>query len=104
MSITPVLAVYAGLSLDTYGQKGTSYPASKMPSVIQEALDELEYCMGATTTKYGALRSEHGHPAPFEIKFVEIGNEDWFSDDYPMRWKMMYEALKKTYPDITYIR
>jgi alpha-N-arabinofuranosidase len=103
MSISPILAVYAGFSLDTFGQKGTSYPASRMGEVIQEALDELEYCMGPTSTKYGSLRAQHGHPEPFTIKFIEIGNEDWFSDTYPMRWKMMYEALKKRYPEITYI-
>jgi alpha-N-arabinofuranosidase len=103
MSITPILAVYAGFSLDPYGNKGTSYPTSRMGEVIQEALDELEYCMGATTTKYGALRAQHGHLDPFTIKFVEIGNEDWFSDTYPYRWEALYAALKKVYPEITYI-
>ncbi|KAE9979864.1 hypothetical protein EG328_000622 [Venturia inaequalis] len=98
MSIIPILAVYAGYSLDR-----TSYPASQMGSVVQEALDELEYCMGATSTKYGALRASHGHPEPFEIKFVEIGNEDWFSTTYPYRWDIMYKALKAAYPEITYI-
>ena len=99
----PVLAVYAGFSLDVYGQSGTSYPPSKMHEVIQEALDELEYCMGPVSTKYGALRAAHGHPAPFSIKFVEIGNEDWFSTTYPYRWTMMFEALRQAYPGITYI-
>jgi alpha-N-arabinofuranosidase len=103
MEMEPVLAVYAGFSLDVYGQEGTSYPPERMHEVIQEALDELEYCMGSTATKYGALRAQHGHPAPFVIKFIEIGNEDWFSTTYPYRWKMMYEALNKAYPKITYI-
>ncbi|TID17925.1 glycoside hydrolase family protein [Venturia nashicola] len=98
MSITPILAVYAGYSLD-----GTSYSASEMSSAVQEALDELEYCMGATSTKYGALRASHGHPEPFDIKFIEIGNEDWFSTTYPYRWDIMYKALKAAYPKITYI-
>lgn len=98
MSIIPILAVYAGYSLDK-----TSYPASQMGSVVQEALDELEYCMGATSTKYGALRASHGHPEPFDIKFIEIGNEDWFSNTYLYRWDIMYKALKAAYPKITYI-
>lgn len=98
MSIIPVLAVYAGFSLDK-----TSYPASQMGSIIQEALDELEYCMGATSTKFGALRAAHGHPEPFDIKFIEIGNEDYISTTYPYRWDMMYKALKAVYPEITYI-
>jgi alpha-N-arabinofuranosidase len=103
MEMEPVLAVYAGFSLDGYGQEGTSYPPKRMQEVIQEALDELEYCMGSVSTKYGELRAKHGHPAPFSIKFIEIGNEDWFSDSYPYRWKMMYTALKATYPNIVFI-
>lgn len=98
MSIIPILAVYAGYSLDK-----TSYPASQMGSIIQEALDELEYCMGTTDTKFGALRASHGHPEPFDIKFIEIGNEDYLSTTYPYRWDLMYKALKKVYPVITYI-
>ena len=63
MEIEPVLAIYAGYSLD-----GNSYPEDQMDEVLQSALDELEYCMGDTSTKYGALRAQHGHPEPFSIK------------------------------------
>lgn len=103
MDITPVLAVYAGFSLDIWGQKGTSFPSDEMQSILQEALDELEYCMGDTSTQYGALRASHGHPEPFDIKFIEIGNEDWFSSTYQYRWQIMYEGLMNKYPNITYI-
>ncbi|KAL1637860.1 hypothetical protein SLS56_000417 [Neofusicoccum ribis] len=103
MEIEPVLAVYAGFSLDVWGQSGTDWPQDRMGEVVQEALDELEYCMGDTSTKWGALRAEHGHPEPFVIKFVEIGNEDWFSSTYPRRWAAMYDGLKAVYPNITYI-
>ena len=72
MDVVPLLGVYAGFSLDTWGQEGTDWPEDKFDEVIQEALDELEYCMGDTSTKLGALRAEHGHPEPFIIKFVEI--------------------------------
>lgn len=103
MNIERMLAVYAGFSLDVYGQSGPSYPEDKMDEVLQEALDELEFCMGNTSTTYGALRAERGHPEPFPIKFVEIGNEDWFSSTYPYRWPIMYDGLKAAYPNITYI-
>jgi alpha-N-arabinofuranosidase len=66
----PVLAIYAGYSLDH-----TSYPKGRMGEVLQSALDELEYCMGDTGTQWGALRAQHGHPAPFQINYVELGNE-----------------------------
>lgn len=103
MEIEPVLAVYAGFSLDVWGQSGTDWPQDRMGEVLQEALDELEYVTGDTSSKWGALRAEHGHPEPFKIDFIEIGNEDWFSSTYPRRWLYMYEGLKAKYPNITYI-
>ena len=99
MKMEPVLAVYAGYALG--GVRDAK--KDKMPAVLQEALDMLEYCMGSVSTRYGALRAKHGHPKPVQIKFVEIGNEDWFSDTYDYRWKIMYEGLRKRHPNITYI-
>lgn len=103
MQIEPVLAVYSGFSLDIWGQNGASYPADMMGQIVQEALDELEYCMGGVSTKYGALRAAHGHPEPFVINFVELGNEDWFSSTYPYRFEAIYSGLKAVYPNITYV-
>lgn len=103
MEIEPVLAVYSGFSLDIYGQSGVSYPEDRMGEILQEALDELEYCMGDVSTTWGARRAADGHPAPFKINFVEVGNEDWFSGTYPYRWNAMYNGLKAVYPNITYI-
>ena len=91
MGIEPVLAVYAGFSLDAYGQMGTSFPPSQMEEILQEALDELEYCMGGPDTRWGKARAAHGHPEPFSIKFIEIGNEDTFSTTYPYRFEYMYK-------------
>jgi len=103
MNIERVLAVYAGFSLDIFGQSGPSYPPDRMQEILQEALDEIEFCMGNTTSKWGSVRASLGHPEPFDIKFVEIGNEDWFSSTYPYRWEFMYNGLKAVYPNITYI-
>ncbi|KAI7082118.1 glycoside hydrolase [Hortaea werneckii] len=103
MGIERMLAVYAGFSLDVYGQSGASYPEDQMHVILQEALDELEFCMGNTSTYWGARRAALGHPEPFPIKYVEIGNEDWFSSTYPYRWPYLYNGLKQAYPDIQYI-
>lgn len=73
MSIEPVLAVYSGFSLDIWGQNGASYPPDMMQMILQDALDEIEYCMGDVSTTYGAMRAADGHPAPFKINFVELG-------------------------------
>ena len=66
----PVLAIYSGYSLDINGLEGQSFPEEYMSIVLQEALDELEYCMGDRSTHYGSLRAQHGHPEPFQIKCV----------------------------------
>src|SRR4051812_36160235 len=59
--------------------------------------------MGDVSTTWGARRAADGHPEPFKINFVEIGNEDWFSTTYPYRWQAMYDGLKAVHPNITYI-
>jgi alpha-N-arabinofuranosidase len=76
MEIEPVLAVFAGYAL---GGNQKDVPEESMRPILQEALDQLEYCMGPTSTRWGSMRAQHGHPEPFPINFVEIGNEDWFS-------------------------
>ncbi|RDW71039.1 hypothetical protein BP6252_07602 [Coleophoma cylindrospora] len=106
MEMENVLAIYAGYSLGDAGEgNADEYPATAeaMYPVLKEALDELEFCTGSTDTYWGAKRAEYGHPEPFDITFVEIGNEDWFGLDYPFRFKYLYDGLKAAYPNITYI-
>ena len=73
--------------------------------LVQDALDEIEYLAGDTTTKWGALRAQHGHPAPFPVRFVEIGNEDFFDKAgvYDARFARFYDAIKAKHPDIQII-
>ncbi|MDE7420134.1 MAG: carbohydrate-binding protein, partial [Muribaculaceae bacterium] len=75
---------------------------------IQEALDALEYCNGDVNTYWGAKRAENGHPEPFNMRLLEIGNENYnFDDDrsdhYPERYKAFYDAIKAKYPEVTLI-
>ncbi len=71
--MNPVLAVYAGYSL----ARRTVIPAPTLEPYVQDALDEIEYVTGGPDTKWGAERVKDGHPAPFKLTYVEIGNEDW---------------------------
>ena len=73
--------------------------------LVQDALDEIEYVSGATNTKWGALRAAHGHPAPFPLRFVEIGNEDFFDkkEVYDARFARFFDAIKARHPDIQII-
>lgn len=75
---------------------------------IQEALDALEYCNGDVSTYWGARRAENGHPEPFNMRLLEIGNENYNFDDersdhYPERYKAFYDAIKAKYPEVTLI-
>jgi alpha-L-arabinofuranosidase len=66
---------------------------------IQDVLDLIEFANGDTTTKWGALRAEMGHPAPFNLKYVGIGNEQW-GPEYPARLKPFLDVVRKQHPEI----
>lgn len=66
---------------------------------IDEALDLIEFANGATTTKWGKLRADMGHPAPFNLKQIGVGNEQW-GELYPVRLKAFMDQIRKKYPEI----
>ena len=96
----PVVGVFAGYVLN-----GDHLDGDYIKPFIQDALDEIEYIMGDASTKWGAVRARDGHPEPFPLHYVEIGNEDFFdrSGSYPNRFKMFYEAIKARYPQLQII-
>jgi alpha-N-arabinofuranosidase len=101
MKAEPVLAVYAGYSLNHTHVN----PGSDLEPFVQDALDEIEYVTGDANTKWGAQRVKDGHPAPFDLHYVEIGNEDWFdkSKSYDERFAQFYDAIKAKYPQLKII-
>ncbi len=101
LDMQPVLAVYAGFSLKGEYVK----PGEDLRPFVEDALDEIQYVAGPPNSKWGALRASDGHPAPFALKFVEIGNEDQFdkSGSYGERFAQFYKAIKATYPDLQLI-
>jgi alpha-L-arabinofuranosidase len=101
MGAEPVLGVYAGYSLRGEYVK----PGPDLNPYIQDALDEIEYVTGATTTKWGAQRAKDGHPKPFRLRYVEVGNEDFFdrSGSYDGRFAQFYDAIKAKYPHLKVI-
>ena len=87
----------------TGGQQG-GIPMDEMPQYVQDVLDLIEYANGdARKTVWGRKRAEAGHPKPFNLKYVGIGNEDLISDVFEERFKMIFDAVKAKYPDITVI-
>jgi alpha-N-arabinofuranosidase len=101
LKMQPVLAVYAGYSLQQQSVK----PGPDLEPYVQDALDEIEYVTGDASTKWGAERVKDGHPAPFALTYVEIGNEDWFdqSKSYDGRYTQFYKAIKAKYPALQLI-
>jgi alpha-N-arabinofuranosidase len=96
IKMEPLLAVYAGYSLD--GDHVDAGPLLK--PYIEDALNEIEYITGDTRTYWGARRAADGHPAPFKLRYVEIGNEDGFdaSGSYDGRFAQFNDAIKAKYP------
>lgn len=84
------------------GQQG-GIPLEEMDDYIQDILDLVEYANGDRTTEWGRKRAEAGHPEPFGLKYIGIGNEDLISEVFAVRFKMIYDALRRTHPEITVI-
>ena len=82
------------------GQQG-GIPMSEMPQYIQDVLDLVEWANGdPATSKWAKMRADAGHPAPFNLKMIGIGNEDLISTDFEQRYLMICKAVKKKYPQI----
>ncbi len=96
-----VLAVFAGYALG--GEHVDAGP--NLTPYVQDALDEIEYATGGPNTKWGAKRVQDGHPAPFAVPYVEVGNEDFFdkSGSYDGRFAQFYDAIRAKYPHIQII-
>ena len=81
---------------------GDACPESDIQFYLDDCFDAIEYAIGDATTKWGARRAEAGHPEPFPLKYVEIGNENW-GPEYDRRFDMFYKAIKEKYPQLTLI-
>jgi alpha-L-arabinofuranosidase len=78
-------------------------PADEMDEYIQEVLDLIEWANGPATSVWGAKRSSAGHPEPFKLEYIGIGNEDKITPLFEERFKEIYEAVKAKHPEITII-
>lgn len=101
LKMEPLLAVYAGYSL-----RHIVVPAGpKLEPFVQDALDEIDYVSGPCDSPWGARRARDGHPAPFPLRYVEIGNEDWFdrTGGYDARFAQFFDAIKARHPHLQLI-
>jgi len=103
LNMEPIPGLYAGLHID---RGANIITGDALKPHVQDALDEIEYIIGDVKTTWGARRAKDGHPQPFKLRLVEIGNEDWLNNgtaSYDARFTMFYDAIKAKYPNLKVI-
>lgn len=83
------------------GQKGIAL--DDMQAYIQEVLDLIEYANGPVTSTWGAKRAEAGHPQPFNLEYIGIGNEDKQTPEFRERFKLIYDDVRAKHPEVKII-
>ncbi|WP_153799475.1 alpha-L-arabinofuranosidase C-terminal domain-containing protein [Foetidibacter luteolus] len=101
----PVPVIAAGVPCQNSGNGGQQggIPLQEMDAYIQDIFDLVEYANGDASSRWGKLRAQAGHPAPFNLKYIGIGNEDLISDVFEERFTMIFNAMKQKHPEITVI-
>lgn len=93
----PILNV--GLICQFQNDPDAQLPADQVQEYVQDALDLIEFANGDATTTWGKVRADMGHPEPFNLKFIGIGNEQWDSI-YPQHLEPFLAPIRQAYPDI----
>jgi alpha-L-arabinofuranosidase len=83
------------------GQRGL--PLDQMPAYVQEVLDLIEWANGPATSPWGAKRAAAGHPEPFKLQYLGVGNEEHITPLFRERFQMLHAAIKARHPEITVI-
>jgi alpha-L-arabinofuranosidase len=99
----PVYTTSAGISENPGSKRWWALcPLNKMQPIIDDILDLIQYCNGSTSTTWGAKRAANGHPAPYNLRYIEIGNENGWetASDYNPRYSMIHDSIIAHYPDM----
>ncbi|HUC83932.1 MAG TPA: alpha-L-arabinofuranosidase C-terminal domain-containing protein, partial [Candidatus Acidoferrales bacterium] len=78
-------------------------PMDRMAQWVQDALDAVEYANGPTNSVWGSMRAAAGHPAPFHLRYLEIGNENGGFNGYVEHYRFFYNAIRARYPEIKFV-
>lgn len=96
----PLPIVSCGLACQFQNDSEDAHvPVDELQPYIQDALDLIEFANGSADTKWGAVRAQMGHPEPFNLKFIGVGNEQW-GQLYPDRLEPFVKAIRSAYPEI----
>ena len=95
----PVLNVGMACQYQNWNNESAHVPVDQLEPYIQDCLDLIEFANGSTTSQWGKIRAEMGHAAPFNLKFIAVGNEQW-DNMYYKRLEPFVKAIRAKYPDI----
>ena len=84
-------------------QAQDAVPMSEMDEWLQDALDLIEWANGDVNTTWGKKRAEQGHPEPFNLKYLGIGNEEKITKEFEERFKYMYKVIREKHPEIVIV-
>ncbi len=96
----PVYVTSCGLSENVHDKWFGICPMDKMQPIVRDVLDLISYCNESASTEWGAKRAANGHPKPYNLKYIEIGNENVYenSKDYDPRYKMIHDSILAHFP------
>lgn len=97
LDMEPLYVCNCGMTCQA--RKETLMEGEALEAALEDTLNAIEYATGGTDTKWGAVRAQMGHPEPFSMNYIEIGNENW-GEAYEIRYRMFYDAIKAKYPHI----
>ena len=97
LSMEPMYVFNCGMTCQ--GRKPVYFTGKEFDDILQDTMDALEYALGGIETKWGSLRAKMGHPAPFRMTYLEIGNEN-SGPEYLSRYRICYNAIHVKYPQI----
>jgi alpha-L-arabinofuranosidase len=103
----PLPVVPAGVSCQNSGHTGGTgqqcIPLADMPAYIQDVLNLIDWANGPATSTWGAKRAAAGHPEPFGLRYLGVGNEDHITPGFQERFSMIFEAVRARHPEITVV-
>ncbi|HEY1093923.1 MAG TPA: alpha-L-arabinofuranosidase C-terminal domain-containing protein [Glycomyces sp.] len=100
---TPIPIVAAGVCCQNTPGGPRAIPEEEMDQYVQDVLDLVEFANGGTETPWGKVRAELGHPEPFGLKYLGVGNEDQITDAFRDRYARIEDALVAAHPEIMVI-
>jgi alpha-L-arabinofuranosidase len=84
------------------GRKPDYFDEELTNEYLQDAINAIEYATASADTYWGSVRAKNGHPEPFNLKYIEIGNEN-YGEEYNKRYLLFYNTLKEKFPNLIYI-